>query len=147
MANFLDKMLNMVGWADQSEIEAQGTSDIPVKSSEKKQTSGKVLSMPRNTYSTMNILSPECFEEARDICACIRANEAVIVNLENIKKDQAQRIVDFISGAVYALDGGIEKISANIFAVTPSTFIVEKKRPGDGARHDFDIEEAPRFAN
>lgn len=138
MANFLDKMLNMVGWSEPEEEATEDIFESPVKSSEKKQTAGKVVSMGRNAVSTMNILCPESFDEARDICECIRANQAVIVNLENIKRDLAQRIVDFISGSVYSLDGGIKKISAGIFVVTPNSFVVEENKTGTDVKQEIE---------
>lgn len=138
MANFLDKMLNMVGWSEPEEEVTEDLFESPVKSSEKKQTTGKVVSMGRSAVSTMNILYPESFDEARDICECIRANQAVIVNLENIKRDLAQRIVDFISGSVYSLDGGIKKISAGIFVVTPNSFVVEENKTGADVKQEIE---------
>ncbi len=59
------------------------------KSSEKKQTSGKVVAMPVSGGSTLNVLYPESFDEARNICQFLRLNQAVIVNLENMKRDNA----------------------------------------------------------
>ena len=125
MANFLDKMLNMVGWSE-AEPEEEEFIETPIKSPEVKKTGNKVVSMSRGSISSLTILYPETFDEARSVCTNIRSNVAVIVNLENMKKDLGQRIVDFISGAVFALDGSITKISSGIFVVAPASFSVEE---------------------
>jgi cell division inhibitor SepF len=135
MANFLDKMLNMVGWSE-AEAEEEEIVETPIRSLENKQPIKKVVSMNRGTTSTLNILYPESFEEARLVCNNIRENIAVIVNLENMKKDLGQRIVDFISGAVFALDGSITKISNGIFVVAPTSFTVEE----NNTNHDYKSE-------
>lgn len=137
MANFLDKMLNMVGWSE-AEAEEEEIIETPVRSTENKQTVKKVVPMNRGAVSTLNILYPESFEEARTVCNNIRENIAVIVNLENMKKDLGQRIVDFISGAVYALDGSITKISNGIFVVAPTSFSVEENSTGHDYRSELE---------
>jgi cell division inhibitor SepF len=65
-------------------------------------------------------VQPENFEDARDVCEHLKSKKPTIINLEDIGKDVAQRIVDFLSGSVYALDGDIQKISAGIFIIAPS---------------------------
>ena len=146
MANMLDRLLNAVGWDPEVEEDDVGFKEI-TKSSEKKQTSRKVVPMPVHGGSTLNVLYPESFDEARNICQFLRLNQAVIVNLENMNRDNAQRIVDFISGAVYSLDGGIKKISAGIFVVTPSSFIVEENHSGDDVRKELDERATSPWAN
>ena len=146
MANMLDRLLNAVGWDPEVDDVDEGFEKI-TKSSEKKQTSGKVVPMPVSGASTLNVLYPESFDEARNICQFLRLNQAVIVNLENMNRDNAQRIVDFISGSVYSLDGGIKKISAGIFVVTPSTFIVEENHIGDNTKKELDDRAMSPWAN
>ena len=65
---------------------------------------------------------PQTFEQSDEICALLKERKSVIVNLEYVNKDVARRIVDFISGGVYALDGYIQKISNSIFLVAPSNY-------------------------
>ena len=70
----------------------------------------------------MVISQPTTFEQSDEICSFIKEKKSVIVNLEYVNKDVARRIVDFISGGVYALDGYIQKISNSIFLVAPSNY-------------------------
>ena len=70
----------------------------------------------------MVISQPTTFEQSDEICSFIKEKKSVIVNLEYVNKDVARRIVDFISGGVYALDGYIQKVSNSIFLVAPSNY-------------------------
>ncbi len=70
----------------------------------------------------MVISQPTTFEQSDEICAFLKEKKSVIVNLEYVNKDVARRIVDFISGGVYALDGYIQKVSNSIFLVAPSNY-------------------------
>ena len=80
---------------------------------------GKVVNITSTTQFEVVVLQPENFEEAREIAENLKSNKPVIVNLEKIEKEQARRMVDFVSGAAFALGGEIQKISNMIFLVTP----------------------------
>ena len=84
----------------------------------------KVVSLPQAQASAiqMVISQPTTFEQSDEICSFLKEKKSVIVNLEYVNKDVARRIVDFISGGIYALDGYIQKISNSIFLVAPSNY-------------------------
>ena len=84
----------------------------------------KVVAMPQTQTNAikMVISQPTTFEQSDEICSFLKEKKSVIVNLEYVNKDVARRIVDFISGGVYALDGYIQKISNSIFLVAPSNY-------------------------
>ncbi len=86
--------------------------------------SDKVVSMPQAQGNAikMVISQPTTFEQSDEICSFLKEKKSVIVNLEYVNKDVARRIVDFISGGVYALDGYIQKVSNSIFLVAPSNY-------------------------
>ena len=90
----------------------------------------KVVPMERCTGS-LNVMYPGSFEETKRVCDSLKANRAVIVNLEQVEKDLAQRIVDFLSGTVYTLNGAIRKLSDKILVVAPSGYHIddEKQEP------------------
>lgn len=79
----------------------------------------KVVNITSTTQFKVVVIQPESFEEAREIAENLKSNKPVIVNLEKIEKEQARRMVDFVSGASYAIGGDIQKISNMIFLVTP----------------------------
>ena len=82
----------------------------------------RVVNMPQTNAIKMVISQPTTFEQSDEICSFLKERKSVIVNLEYVNKDVARRIVDFISGGVYALDGYIQKVSNSIFLVAPSNY-------------------------
>lgn len=85
----------------------------------------KVVAMPQVAQTSaikMVISQPTTFEQSDEICSFLKEKKSVIVNLEYVNKDVARRIVDFISGGVYSLDGYIQKVSNAIFLVAPSNY-------------------------
>ena len=62
---------------------------------------------------------PRLYAEAQEIADHLKNRRAVVVNLQRIEHDAAKRIVDFLSGTVYAIGGDIQKIGTNIFLCTP----------------------------
>ena len=74
----------------------------------------------RGSGMEVSIQKPATFEDSSEICDVLLTGKAAIVNLEGIDVDVAQRIIDFVSGACYAMSGNIQKVSSYIFIVTPS---------------------------
>lgn len=72
------------------------------------------------TVKKVSILEPRTYTESKNIAKCIFRNEVVIVNFHLVEESQARRIVDFLTGAVYALDGDIQRLGAEIFICTPA---------------------------
>jgi cell division inhibitor SepF len=67
----------------------------------------------------MILLEPRTYDEAQEIADHLKNRKAVIINLQRISHDQAKRVVDFLSGTVYAIGGDIQKVGSNIFLCTP----------------------------
>ena len=65
------------------------------------------------------LVEPRVYAEAQDIAENLRNKRATIVNLQRIDRDQGVRIIDFLSGTVYALNGDIQRIGSDIFLCTP----------------------------
>lgn len=65
------------------------------------------------------VIKPTSVEDGREICETLLDNRTVILNLEGLDLEIAQRIIDFTSGAAYAMKGNLQKISNFIFLVTP----------------------------
>ena len=82
----------------------------------------KVVSMPQTQQIKMVISQPTTFDQSEEICEFLKDKKSVIVNLEYVNKDVARRIVDFISGGVFALDGHIQKVSNSIFLIAPYNY-------------------------
>lgn len=73
----------------------------------------------------ITIVEPKVYSEALGIAKKIVANEAVIVNFTLIEEAQARRIVDFLTGTVYALGGDIQRIGSEIFLCTPINITID----------------------
>ena len=65
------------------------------------------------------IRQPTSFNDSQEICDLLKQDRAVIINLEKIEPELAQKMMDFISGAIYALDAKIHQISGAIFCISP----------------------------
>ncbi len=89
--------------------------------SHSKSTHSNIVPLMGNSKNEVCVLRPTTFEDSRDITDVLLNGKAVVLNLEGIDYEVAQRIIDFISGSCYAMAGNIEKISNYIFIVTPET--------------------------
>lgn len=69
--------------------------------------------------SKVVMAEPRVYAEAQEIADHLKAKKAVVVNLQRIQTDQARRIVDFLSGTVYAIGGEIQQIGDKIFFCAP----------------------------
>jgi len=65
------------------------------------------------------IMQPACYEDAQKICDYIKEEKPVVINLERVEYTVAQRIMDFLSGTCYSLEGSIQKVANNIFVIAP----------------------------
>lgn len=81
-----------------------------------------VVSTPRTTRDALGvtILKPHSFEDAQEICDNLIDGNPIIVNLEGFDNDRAQRLMDFVSGCVYALRANFHQISGYVFIISPS---------------------------
>lgn len=91
----------------------------PVSPLRKRTQPSNVVSMRQPRSLEVCMIRPKTVEEGREICDTLLAGRAVVINLEGINMDIAQRIIDFTSGACYSINGNLQKISNYIFIVTP----------------------------
>lgn len=71
--------------------------------------------------SKVLVVEPVLFNDAPVICDNLKRNKTVVVNLEKADFEEGRKIFDFLNGAVYAIDGTIQKISENVFILAPDT--------------------------
>ena len=107
----------------------------------KNNINNKVVSMPQQQTNAikMVISQPTTFEQSDEICSFLKEKKSVIVNLEYVNKDVARRIVDFISGGVYALDGYIQKVSNSIFLVAPSNYEITNEMAREEIKNKLSV--------
>jgi cell division inhibitor SepF len=87
--------------------------------------------------SKLILIEPRVYSEAQEIADHLKNRRAVIVNLQRIEHDQAKRIVDFLSGTVYAIGGDIQKVGPNIFLCTPDNVEIAGNISELIQEHDF----------
>lgn len=131
----VNKFLDALGLANDSEQETENE-DIYELEDEKEEEvveergifgnrKSKITSMPQVQSVKMVITQPTSFEQSEEICNYLKDKKSIIINLEYVNKDVARRIIDFLSGAVHALNGHIQKISNSIFLVAPINYDIE----------------------
>lgn len=79
----------------------------------------------------MILLEPRAYSEAQQIADHLKKRNTVVVNLKRVTSDQAKRIMDFLSGTIYAIKGNIQKIGSGIFLCTPNNINVQGKITDD----------------
>ncbi len=84
-----------------------------------------------NNEKTVILLEPRAYSESQQIADYLKKNSSVIVNLKRVTPDQAKRIVDFLSGTLYAIEGDLQKLGGGIFLCTPHGMNVEGKISDD----------------
>ena len=84
-----------------------------------------------DSSNKMMLLEPRAYSESQQIADYLKNRSAVVVNLKRVTPDQAKRIVDFLSGTLYAIGGDLQKLGGGIFLCTPNNINVEGKISDD----------------
>ncbi len=144
-SGFFNKVLYFMGIGDNIDDEQDEQDDVvtvrpqiePVTSLKK----NNVVNLHTASVPMKVVVSePTNYDEVQDICNNLKSKKPIIINFENIDKDVARRMVDFISGAVFALDGTIQKVSNGIVVVAPSNVDILGDLKNGIGKDDFDLE-------
>ena len=88
----------------------------------------------------MILLEPRAFSESQQIADHLKKRNTVVVNMKRVTPEQAKRIIDFLSGTVYAIGGDLQKIGVGIFLCTPKNVNVEGTiSDEDGKKQEDDM--------
>ena len=90
----------------------------------------------------MILLEPRAYSEAQQIADHLKKRNTVVVNLKRVTSDQAKRIMDFLSGTIYAIKGNIQKIGSGIFLCTPNNINVQGKITDETEKENKEKEES-----
>ena len=124
MSGLIEKIKEMWNPADDEYYEEEGeeVEDNLVYDEERKFKSGKVVNINSGSKLKVVLCRPEHFgEEIKNIADELLKNHTVVLNLEGLDVDIAQRIIDFTSGSTFAISGNLQKISRYIFIITPAS--------------------------
>lgn len=88
-------------------------------SSRRSGSESKIVNIRTGAQLQVVLVKPDRFDNVSDIAEHLRSSHAVVLNLEATNKDISRRLVDFLSGCAYALDGKIKKIAISTYLITP----------------------------
>ncbi|WP_199619267.1 cell division protein SepF [Paenibacillus alkalitolerans] len=126
----MNRFMNFLGLQEEEEIiereQAYDTNGEPEEhAGEVRKVKNNVVSLHSQKTSKLVLCEPRNYEETQDIADHLRMRKGVLVNLQRVRPEQAMRIVDFLSGTVYALNGAISKVGPNIFLCTPDSVEIQ----------------------
>ncbi len=132
-----EKLGNFFGISDDENYDAsqqtsQAESDSVDYSDNEKVVSIDSGNSTKTASSKIAIYQPRVYADAKVVAKQLLNNKAVIVNFNNINDDQAKRIVDFLTGTVFALNGEIKRVGDKIFLCTPPKFQIDGSIPDIG---------------
>lgn len=133
MADFMDKMKNIFGFSDYDEDEYGYIEDDIYENEDERQDetparATKVKKVSNRISAADMIISvhePLSYEESPKIVDDLRANKSIVLNFEQLDIDVKRQIFDFVSGALYALDGNIQKVNKDIFILAPENVAID----------------------
>lgn len=134
MSNVLTKMKTLFGFGEYDEYDDEFEDDFDeldeeqndVKSnvepiiSSKKPVNNKVVNIHTTASAKVNITKPLAYEEATEICDALKNRRIVVINTAALENKIAQRLLDFVSGACYALGGSLQEIEKGVYLLSPS---------------------------
>ena len=120
----LGKLKNL--FKDEDESELVGTEDDYYAVTE-----AEALKDATKAGNKMILLEPRSFSEAQAIADHLKSRNSVVVNLKRVTSAQAKRIIDFLSGCIYAIGGNMQKIGVGIYLCTPKNVNVQGKITDD----------------
>ena len=82
----------------------------------------------------MILLEPRAYSESQQIADHLKKRNTVVVNLKRVTPDQAKKIVDFLQGSIYAMNGSLQKLGGGIFLCAPNNVNIEGKITDENAK-------------
>ncbi|KGM97369.1 cell division protein SepF [Clostridium novyi A str. 4552] len=126
----LNKVMDFLGLEEEiDEIEEMDNEGVPegneeidniFDSSNVRNQKGKVVSIHTTTSTKVLILKPMDYDAAIEICDNLKSRKIIVVNMTSLESKIAQRLLDFIAGASYALGGSLDEIDKGVYIVSPS---------------------------
>ncbi|MGI6677539.1 MAG: cell division protein SepF [Dehalobacterium sp.] len=116
MSKIFDKMMGAIGFEVEEEIiETTEENNAQYDRERRQQKKANLLGLPSQRPVTVMLVKADSYEEVESIGQNIKERRPVIVNFDDVDKETAQRMIDFLSGAVFALDGTVRKVSVGTF--------------------------------
>lgn len=119
----LNNFFGMNEESDEEQYYEEPTSQNSV-SAERGKKVVPINSSRQNETSKISLFEPRLYSDVKEIATQLLNNRAIIVNFTQMDNDAAKRVVDFLNGTVYAVDGAIERVGDQIFLCTPHNYEV-----------------------
>ncbi|NLW08075.1 MAG: cell division protein SepF [Clostridia bacterium] len=118
---FWDGILNWLGYGPEDELPELSERERWAEARPRGNSKAKLVSLPTTRNSTRLVISrPQSFDEAASLAENLKNFRPLIVNLEDLPIEEARRIIDFLSGATFALGGQVRRITGGIFIFASS---------------------------
>lgn len=129
-AKMINKMMGFLGLEDDVEYEEndefeevedkEESAEVESMFTSRKSNQNKVVNIHTTTSAKVVIVKPRDYEEATNICDNLKNRKIVVVNISLLESKVAQRLLDFISGASYALGGELQEVEKGVYILSPS---------------------------
>lgn len=132
MSKVVSKMKSFLGFDEfededevmEEEVIEEEESFAPVLSSKK---NGKVVNIHTANTAKLMITKPLVYDDATEICTALKNRKIVVINTTSLELRTAQRLIDFVGGACYALCGELQEVEKGVFIVSPSNVEVSNE--------------------
>jgi cell division inhibitor SepF len=121
---FVDAVKNFVGF-ETEEYDDEYEDEMEVveeKTSSPFSKKNKVVPMSQNAQSKIVILKPRGFDDCKGISDELKLRKPVVFDVGALEPEEARRVVDFVAGTVFGIDGNIQRVSGGIFVAAPAHF-------------------------
>ena len=115
---FFDEDGDEVEEYDEVEIDTEPKTSL-FEQAKFSKTSDAIKALNANKDSQLILFEPRAFAETQDIANYLKQKKAAVINLHRLQKEQSKRVVDFLSGVIFAIEGDIQRIGPRIFLCTP----------------------------
>lgn len=149
MGKIMTSFKNMMGFEDEEMYDDYEMEELEEEEIAEPKESYSILSRRRETKepnkvvnlhgnnTKINIIKPSTFDEAPQICESLKANMIVVVNTSSLEPRTAQRLLDFIAGATYALSGDLQEVENGVYVLSPSMVEVTRDQKEESSIKGF----------
>lgn len=148
--SFINSIKNFMGFGEEDyydddyydeeedELEEDKEDHRTSKQSFGRKSSSKVVPINPGATSRIRIMKPAEFDDSADVANEIKSGRLVIFDVTNLGDDEARRVVDFVSGAAYGVNGNVRRVSGGIFVAAPRTIDITGDNLKEHTRNTFD---------
>ncbi|HAG10247.1 MAG TPA: cell division protein SepF [Desulfotomaculum sp.] len=140
----VDRVLDFMGFWEESSDDEEKTQDEHYRDDEgfaaqPRRKKGQVVNIHAQRQVKVVVAEPRVYDDVQNFADHLKNHRPVIINLEKANADLAKRVVDFISGTTYALNGSIRKVGNGIFLFTPSNVDIASELKEEAREQDHSL--------